>query len=537
MRHVTPLLLSLLLGAAAPAALWAQDTGLRGPLSDEPERDDVFATDTDGTDDAADDGLGQGRPRQPIFDDLPDEESPGGRRRNRAERAADAAEEADPLRSRAERVNVPRRDARPQNNTRAQRAERATRVGARRVDGSISPLANSPTLTLQGGFTRPPPEPFEPLGVRLGPLRVTGVFEQSLGYTTNADFARDGNDSVVSDTRTTLTAVTDLPVHEFRGTLRAGRQEFLNGESEGTPTVDAEGVFRYDLRRDTAVRVGATYSFTTESASDDDLVVPAGVELEERPGVHRYSAFVEGERTGGRLTGRARATVAREEYEDARFTNGTQLSQDDRDVTIFRSTLRVGYERTAALQPFVEGEIGYRLHDLRVDSAGFVRDGTLYGLRAGIALDFGAKLSGEIAAGLEGFIYESNRLENIVGPSASGALTWSPDALTTVTGTLTTRLDAATTAGQSGSLLYDGVVEATRDVRPNLALSGLVGVAYEDFDGEREDLTWRTEVSALWRLNRTLGITGRLGYLKVDSTDPFSTYDAATATVGLRLQR
>ena len=536
MRHAKPLLLALLMGTALAPLAAAQDAGLREPLTEAPERDDVFATDTERPDDATDT-----QPRAPVFDDLPDEATDDrrtGRRRNAAERAEPGAPERNrEQRSAAERTAVPRRDARPENNDPAQRAARADRVGTRGVDGAVSPLSNQRALTLQGGFRRTPPEPFEPLGVRLGPLRVTGVFEQGIGYTSNADFARDGQSSAVSDTRGTVTAVTDLPVHEFRGTLQAGTIEYLNGESEGTPTVDAEGVFRYDLRRDTALRVGATYNFTTESATDDDLTVPPGVELDGRPGVHRYSVFAEAERTGGRLTGRLRATVAREQYEDAEFTDGSSRAQDDRDVTVFGSTLRVGYERTVAVQPFVEGELGYRLHDLRVDSAGFERDGTQYALRTGIALDFGAKLSGEIAAGLEGFIYESDRLENIFGPSASATLAWSPDALTTVTGTVTTRLDAATTAGQSGSLAYDGIVDVTRDVRPNLSLTALFGLAYQDFDGAREDTTWRAEASALWRLNRTLGITGRVGYLNVDSTEDASSYDATTATIGLRLQR
>lgn len=535
MRHASSLLLALFMGTAASTSGWTQDAGLRGTLTDPPEQDDVFANDAERPDPAAD-GT---QPRAPVFGDATSDEPTDatGRRRNRATTADPAARERNDATDPAGARSDPRDAGRPVNNTRAERATRATRAGTRQVDGSLSPLANPRALTLQGGFTRPRPEPFEPLGVRLGPLRVTAVFEQGLGYTTNADFAADGASSAVSDTRATITAVTNLPVNEFRGTLRAGTLEYLNGESEGTPTVDAEGEFRYDLSRGTAVRVGATYAFTTESASDDDITVPDGVDLDGRPGVHRYSLFTEAERTGGRLTGRLRTTVAREQFEDARFSDGSRRSQEDRNVTIFRSTLRAAYERTVAVQPFAEAEIGYRLHDLRVDSDGFNRDGTQYALRTGIALDFGATLSGEIAAGLEGFIYESSRLENIVGPSVSGVLTWSPDELTTLTGTVVTRLDPATTAGQSGTLAYDGTVDVTRDVRDNLALTALAGLAYEDFDGAREDLTYRLEVSALWRLNRALGITGRLGYLNVDSTDAFSSYDATTATIGLRLQK
>ena len=550
MRHVPTLLpaivSALLLGTAAPA--WAQDAGLRGPLSDPPEQDDVFSNDDERPDDATD----TGRPRPPIFDDAAadgaddddDEERRERRRRGgpaaRAEEAARSAGAATaaPVTAGGAATDGARREAgRPENNTRVEPASRATRVGTRQVDGSLSPLSNPRLTTLQGGFRRTPPGPYEPLGVRLGPLRLTGTLEQGIGYTTNADFARDGRSSAVSDTRASLTAVSELPVHEFRGTLRAGTLEYLNGTSEGTPNVDAEAAFRYDWRRDTSLTLGTTYGYTTESASDDDIVVPAGVALDGRPGVHRYSLYGEAARGGGRLSGRLRTTIAREQYEDGRLSDGTRLVQDDRDLTIFRGTLRAGYEHTVAVQPFVEAELGYRLHDNRVDSAGFERDGTQYALRAGVALDFGAKLSGEIAAGLEGFIYESSRLEDIVGPSASAVLTWAPDRLTSVVGTVQTRLDPATVAGRSGSLAYDAFVDVTRDIRPNVALTGLAGIGYQDFDGAREDLTWRVEAGALYRFNRALGIQARVGHRRVDSSVEASSYDATTATIGLRLQK
>ena len=542
---------ALLASTAMVAALAAFPAHAQtAPEDDDPaRRDGVFATDTDGTEERTD-AADPTRPRAPVFggtavdddtDDAADDGSDDG--------SDDTATDGTRLRGRdgrTSRPGAPRADdataafpnaTRPANNEAARPAQAATRVGIRRADGSISPLANPRTLPVQGGATPTQPDPYDPLGLRLGPLRLTTVVEQGLGYTTNADDAAGGSSSTVADTRLTANVVSDFAVNELRGTVTAQRQTFLGGEADDIPQVDAEIAYRYDYRRDTEFTFGATYAFTTENATDEDVVLPPGADLDERLGVHRYSAYAEAARIGTRLTGALRLTFARDEFEDGELADGTPISQEDRDVSIFSGTLRVGYERTAAFRPFADAELGYRLHDRREDSAGFNRDGTQYALRGGVALDFGATLSGEIAAGIEGLIYESNRLEDVVGPSVSGLLTWTPNVLTTVRGTLTTRLDAATTGGQSGSLAYDGIVDVTYDWRDNVALTGLFGVAFQDFDSDRRDLTLRAEAGILYRLNRALAVQGRLAYLNTNSTDATADFDVTTATIGLRIQK
>ena len=98
-----------------------------------------------------------------------------------------------------------------------------------------------------------------------------------------------------------------------------------------------------------------------------------------------------------------------------------------------RSTLRTGYEISPALTPFVEIEIGRRLYDQEIDSAGFRALVRPLAARAGLELDLGEKLSGEISAGWLREDFDDDRLEPLSTPTVNADLKWSPERGTDVT--------------------------------------------------------------------------------------------------------
>ena len=415
------------------------------------------------------------------------------------------------------------------------RARRAPPVGTARADGSVSTRASESATAVQAGTRRTDvPGPYDPVGIRLGPLRVVSTVEQSVGVSSNADFTAGGEGGRFSDTRFALDAATDLSLHELRLSIAGAYRAF--DTSENLPTLDASAAFRYDVRRGTSVTVGAGYRLFTESATDDALLglarTPNG-----RPLVHEGEAYVEAARTGGRLFGSLRGSVGRELYEDVEFTDGTRLSQYDREATILNGRLRLGYEHTPALRPFVEGELGFRFHDAREDRNGQNRDAWRYALRAGLDVDLGDKVRGTLAAGLEGADYVSANLDDVLGPSVEARLDWSPDAVTRIGVGAQTVFDDSVTAGRSGSLLYRALVDANRDVRENLALFASLAVGYQDFDGAREDTTLVAEAGVAWSLNRNAAVMARVGYTRVESSAENASYDARTASIGLRLRK
>ena len=108
-----------------------------------------------------------------------------------------------------------------------------------------------------------------------------------------------------------------------------------------------------------------------------------------------------------------------------------------------------------ALVPFIEGTVGREKYDQRIDSTGSERSSTTLGARAGAEVNFGEKLSGELAAGYVLRNLDDANLADISGLTLDGDLTWSPLRGTNVNLGLATTLESATTAGQSGAVGYE----------------------------------------------------------------------------------
>ena len=413
----------------------------------------------------------------------------------------------------------------------------AQRVGTLREDGTTTPLANEPAGPVQGGAADSDLGPYDPIGLRLGSLTLLPSITQTVGSSSNANASQDGVGSAFTQTDVSLGIVSDWSRNELRGGLNGSYQAFFADEADDLPQLDADLALRIDISREWAATVGGTYDLRTESATSDNLDVPPGVLLDDRPIVQRGSVFVEGERRGGRLTASLRGTLERDVFDDATLSNGTTVLQEDRNFTRASATARLGYETSPALQPFVEGTAGTRIYDLDLDSNGNDRSGEDYDLRAGVALDLGPKLSGTASAGVLVRTYDDARLDTVVTPALSAALDWSPDALTTVSLTADTALAGSADADESASRLFSGALRLSRDVRDNLTLDTLGGLSVQDFDDGRTDALWRLEAGALWRLNRAAALTARVAYENQTSNDPTVEFDALSGRVGLRLQR
>ena len=427
------------------------------------------------------------------------------------------------------------RDLEPEGNARARRAER---VGAPNAAGEITPLANTPVQPEQGGGLLGTDDPFAPLGIRNGSFLLFPTLTQTFGYTDNADFEADGEPSAFSLTSARLRLTSDWAIHQLTAEIGGSYQTFFNDTSDDLPTFDANAELRLDHTRDFTTTWGVSFEQTTESSSSDNLDTSGAAFVVGRTGVIQASAFAQAEKRFGRWTSRLRGTATRAQFEDAELSDGTTLSQDDRSNTLLSATLRLGYETSPALQPFVEGSAGTRFYDEASDSNGEKRDSLALSLRGGFAFDQGEKFNGEIAIGYGVETFEDPSLERLSGLTIDGAINWSPLRFTTVSATARTDFVPSTEAGESGTIIYTGTLGVTRDIRPNWSLSARLLGSFEDTEGPgEEEQTLQATLGSEWRLNRNTAIIGEVGYETVDSTEIDSSYDAFTARLGLRLQR
>lgn len=390
------------------------------------------------------------------------------------------------------------------------------------------------TSAIEGLPRQPDPNPFEAVGIRAGSFILRPSIEQGMTATSNASLSNSGSSAILSETTLRLNAVSDWSRHSAR----------LNGYGIFRKSVSGEELKQteggIDARLDLEIGNELTgfgelgYSVRPESASSPDAI--AGIE--SQPLTHTFSASTGVEKGVGKARFGITGDVERYVYEDAKLTNGAIVSQEDRNATLATITLRGGYEISPSLTPFVETEFGRRFYDETVDTAGYERSSNRYGARAGLTFDRGEKLSGEFSAGWLRESFDDDRLDPISGPSLNANVQWSPERGTIVRLDGRTTVSGTTTAGESGSIIYDGRLSLERELRANLTGNAALGIVWRDYSGtDIHDLTLSAEAGVTWWLNRYAGISGRVRHEQLSSNQDGRDYDANSVFLGVKLQR
>lgn len=385
------------------------------------------------------------------------------------------------------------------------------------------------------GLGRPvDPSPFAPVGLRLGTFDVFPSLEQGIGWTSNASNTQDGESATFSETTLRVDARSDWSRHSATlggtGTLRRSIAGERISEIEG----NLDGQLRLELLNDFSALAGIGYDVRPESAFTPGAI--GGVV--DRPNRHVLTGSAGLSKDAGLARFSATARLNRTMYDDATLTDGTTVSQRDRNSTLGTLALRGSYAVSPALRPFVEGEIGRRYQDVRVDSQGLERSANRFALRGGLELDMGEKLSGEASAGWLMERPDDADLRSISGLAVQGNLNWSPLRGTVVSLNGSTAVEGATSPGSSGTFLYSTNLSVSHELRANLTGSALLGADYRLYPNSSQyDLTLRGEASLTWWLNRYAGLVGRVRHEQFTSNQPGRQSRQTSIYMGVRAQR
>lgn len=369
-------------------------------------------------------------------------------------------------------------------------------------------------------------------GIRIG----TFVFRPSLTQSLARETAKSaGTSTSRSYLQTGLkgTLTSDWSLHQLIVTGEATRQRRLSGEGEDEPGTTLDAALRLDLPHDSTLNLAAGYQSAREDASDPNAVAGASAQAE----VTTLTAGISAAREEGILRGLIGLDLKRLTYGSARLADGSSLSLADRDRTAGTLRLRVGYALSPALVPFVEGSLGRSVTDAALDGAGYDRDFREYGLKGGIAFDFGEKLRGEIGLGHRSADFADARLGSISALAAEGLIDWSPRRGTAVTLGLSSLVEPSTAAGQSGYAGQTLSLGLAEELRENLVARLSGAATWRDYEGvDLRETVWRTGAGLTYRINPFLDLTGDLAYERVvpDAGTASSTLNAG---LGLTLKR
>ena len=373
----------------------------------------------------------------------------------------------------------------------------------------------------------------DPQGVRLGSFILRPSITETVGTErTTTGKEEDNRTYLRSGFKATLDS--DWSLHQLRIDAAGAWDKTLSGEPDDNPEASLQAELRLDLSDETTANLRAGYNLRREDIGDPNAIADATTQSD----VNEFTAGADVMRDLGVFRTTAGVDFTREVYGDAVLANGDTLSQSDRDRNAVRIRGRLGYELSAALIPFIEASYGRTVYDQRQDSLGYVRDADGYGAKAGMEVDLGEKLKGELAGGYLTADFDDAALKTISAATIDGNALWSPYRGTNVAFNLRTEIEPSTTPGASGSTAYIGTLVLSQVIFQNITGQLSSGLTLRDYS---QDTTPRETVLALgtgltWGISRSLDLNADVAWEKTDQGGVASE-ETLRAGIGLTLKR
>lgn len=430
----------------------------------------------------------------------------------------------------------PRRAVRPRDGVAA--------TGALPVQQRPANTPAEPALPVQprgrGGAADPYAEPraeesdYAALGVRVGAFVLRPSLEIGVGLTTNATSTPKPSAGSVVSLAPRLTGASDWSRHSLAFDLKGSFLAYPGYSDQNAPSGDGSVDARFDLTETARIDLKGTFSFARESAGSSESAGAAIASTRVTTG-----ASVGVTERFGPIDVTLRGDVTRQTFTGGTAAGGGAIaSEADRNNTLAVAALRLGYEVSPAITPFVEGQARLRTYDVSVDSNGLARDSVGWGLKAGLAFDMNPMLTGEVSVGFVDERPDDPRLGDLRGATFDASLVWSPTRLTKVTLTATTAFEPTTLATSAGSAAYTGEVKVEHAVWRNLTAELGGSLTVRDYQGlplvEREA---GATAGLTWKVNREVGVFLRAGHTRFTSTTAGQDYDESRVLLGVRLER
>src|SRR3954466_15880214 len=389
-------------------------------------------------------------------------------------------------------------------------------------------------------------DPFGAVGDYAGSFLVKSAVELSGGYDTNPRRLSPAQDKPFYVIAPEFLAVSDWERHALVADLRGsftGYGSNLTPNADGTPLsapldIDRPSFIghvdgRLDVSRDT--RLGAQGRLFVSTDNPGSPNVQAG--LARYPIYTTLGGTLGIDQTFNRLQVSAGATVDRTDYTNSKLTDGSSATNDDRNFSQYGGVGRVSYDFRPGLKPFVEVQGDSRVHDLRLDRAGYARDSTGGYVKGGTSFEFSRLLIGEIGVGYAARDYVDPRLNRLEGLLVSSSLVWTATPLTTAKFFSDTTITETTLPGTSGVLTHIYTVEVDHDFRRWLTAIGKFTWGDLDYQGNpRRDKIYTVSGEAIYKMNRNIWLRGTLRRDWLDSNLPGNSTVSTVVMLGVRLQ-
>ncbi len=370
---------------------------------------------------------------------------------------------------------------------------------------------------------------YENDGIRAGGAVILVQLDAESQYDSNL-FATSQNE--INDIRFELAPSVEL------------KRDFSGG---GRLRADIYGLFRVhaDNPREDSAAFGGSASYALTSRNGKRLLVSGGYDRvieargdpETRAGptdrprkIDLFKGEVGGRLPIGRIFLEANLASEKVNYRDS--------AEDDRDLSNYRGTLRLGYLISPNTNLFVEGFANHRDYRLAQDFNGINRATSTVGFFAGVQKELGQRLRGRFGIGLFRADPESPALDAFTGFGATGELVWNPRVRTAISLRLS-RGDVATVrSGATGAIESSARLSLNQEVRHNLLLRAAVGYLDRSYRGSARGhlrtVSGETELEFL--LDRRWALYAGASYADRNALGASDRFARATVRAGIRLK-
>jgi hypothetical protein len=399
-------------------------------------------------------------------------------------------------------------------------------------------VAVIPTLP-QPKRPKPDPDPFAPLGVDVGSLRLFPFVETGIGYDSNPNrLSSDVKGSIYNRTDGGLKLESEWSRNSLTADLHGGYSDYFQFHAADRPDASALIVGRVDVTRDTQISSETRFSLSTQQPGSPQIALPGAVFITNRPIITTYGETLGLTQNFNRLQVSLRGSFDRLTFGDATQSDGTELLLSTEDYNDYGLTGRIGYELTPGFIPFMQVTGDLRRHDQFVDFNGFARnsDGVLATI--GAKYEFTRLLTGEIGVGYGERTYVDPRLPKLAAPVVNGNLIYTATPLTTITLRTATDFSETTDVDTSGAVTHLVGLDITHALMRDLTLKASATYQNFNFIGEAvNENIYTATLGAEYSLTRSVVIRGSFTHERLQTNVPGSDYTANVFLLGLRLQR
>src|SRR4029079_6706389 len=236
-------------------------------------------------------------------------------------------------------------------------------------------------------------DPYGALGLDVGCLTVFPVLRAGIIVSDNpANSSTDRKGDIGARLRPSLRVTSDWIRHEL-SIDGSGDFVFYNEQSENDArAADVRARLRLDVLRSTTLALDAGYVLTQENGSDSEVPDTA---IGNRTDQSFTQNVILTHRTG-LLATTLRAGSVWQYYGDVDLAGGGKEINSDREYVEPQAALRVSYEASPAMRPFVEVGYAPRIHFKDRDRNGLDRNSDGYRVEAGVAFEPSPLWSGEL---------------------------------------------------------------------------------------------------------------------------------------------